>query len=133
MNMNKKTILVAGGDSNIAELLRINFTQNGYKVMVAYDGESAYKEIIEQKYGLIILDTQMPKMDTLISYLETKDENENRDVPVLVVIGDSEIKQLFNKIKVSVWVEKPFDVEAVFKKVKEIFSGGKINPEKKGG
>lgn len=124
--MYKKTILVAGADSNIAELLRINFTQNGYKVIIAYDGESAYGKIIKQNPGLVIMDTLMSKMNTLISYLETKDENENRDVPVFV-IGDSEMKQLFNKIKVAAWVKKPFDMETVLKKVKEIFSGDKIN------
>ncbi|HAM39261.1 MAG: hypothetical protein A2539_03210 [Elusimicrobia bacterium RIFOXYD2_FULL_34_15] len=122
MNYVKKTILVTSADSNIAELLRINFTQNGYKVIVAYDGESAYKKIIEQNPGLVIIDILIQKMNILISYLKAKDEREDRSVPILVVIGDSEMKQLFNKTKVPVWVNKPFDAEVVLKKVKEIFS-----------
>ena len=119
--MLKKTILVTSANSNIAELLRINFVQKGYKVIVAYDGESAYRKIIEQNPGLVILDTLLPKMNDLISYLETKDEKENNRIPIIVVIDDSEIKQLFNKIKVSVWIEKPFDIAMVLKTVKDMF------------
>jgi len=125
--MYKKTILVAAADSNIVELLKINFMQNGYKVIVAYNGDSAYKKIIEQSPGLVILDTLMPQINALISYLETKDEKEDKHIPLLVVIDDSEMKQLLNKIKVAAWINKLFDIAVLLKTVKQIYFNNGVN------
>ena len=60
------TILVVDDDEEIAELVEIYLTNDGYHVIKAYDGQECLKTLEENKQiKLIILDIMMPNIDGL--------------------------------------------------------------------
>ena len=53
-------ILVCDDDKEIVEAIEIYLSQEGYKVLKAYDGEEALKLLDKHKVDLLIIDVLMP-------------------------------------------------------------------------
>jgi len=56
-------VLVADDDIPLAHFLRRGLQTNKYDVRVAHDGEATLEEISSSRYGLLILDLNLPKID----------------------------------------------------------------------
>jgi len=56
-------VLVADDDIPLAHFLRRGLQTNQYDVRVAHDGEATLEEISSSRYGLLILDLNLPKID----------------------------------------------------------------------
>jgi len=56
-------VLVADDDIPLAHFLRRGLQSNKYDVRVAHDGEATLEEISSTRYGLLILDLNLPKID----------------------------------------------------------------------
>ena len=56
-------ILVCDDDKEIVEAIEIYLSQEGYKVLKAYDGEEALKLLDKHKVDLLIIDVMMPRLD----------------------------------------------------------------------
>ena len=54
-------ILVCDDDKEIVEAIEIYLSQEGYKVLKAYDGEEALKLLDKHKVDLLIIDVMMPR------------------------------------------------------------------------
>ena len=57
------TILVCDDDKEIVEAVDIYLSQEGYRILKAYDGEEAIRILKENEVYLIILDIMMPNLD----------------------------------------------------------------------
>ncbi len=56
-------ILVVDDEANIVNILRSNLEREGYKVLVAYDGEEAIRIALSRNPDLILLDCMLPGAD----------------------------------------------------------------------
>lgn len=56
-------ILIVEDDERIASLVRGGLEEHGYNVMVAYDGETGKKLVLQNDYDLIISDIILPKIN----------------------------------------------------------------------
>jgi DNA-binding response OmpR family regulator len=56
-------VLVADDDVPLAHFLRRGLESNKYDVRLAHDGEATLQEISTTRYGLLILDLNLPKLD----------------------------------------------------------------------
>jgi len=61
--MDEKRVLVVDDDENICRLLKMYLANEGFQVLVAYDGSKALEYVEKEKIDLIILDVMMPVMD----------------------------------------------------------------------
>jgi len=61
--MSQETILVVEDEKEIAELIRDYIEQEGFKTMVAYDGEQGLELFKKANPSLVILDIMLPKLD----------------------------------------------------------------------
>ncbi len=59
------TILVADDDHKITDMLRRTLIYEGYKVLIANDGQEALDQAQAHRPDLVILDWMMPKLDGL--------------------------------------------------------------------
>ncbi len=59
----KKTILAVDDNPEHLELLAVNLTEAGYRLIVANSGAEALKTIEIEKPGLVLLDVLMPEMN----------------------------------------------------------------------
>jgi two-component system alkaline phosphatase synthesis response regulator PhoP len=58
-----KTILITEDQENILELLTAIFSDTGYKIISAKDGEKALNMVYLYKPDIILLDIQLPKVN----------------------------------------------------------------------
>ncbi len=70
----KEEILVADDNEEIRDILKCSLEGNGYRAMVAVNGEDAIHKFTENKdtIRLLLLDVVMPKVNGMDAYLEIK-------------------------------------------------------------
>lgn len=83
----KYKILIAEDEIDISNILKLYLESSGYEVIVAYDGEKAYKCLQENRIDLAIFDIMMPKIDgfTLIQKVR-----ENNNIPIMILTAKIE-------------------------------------------
>jgi CheY-like chemotaxis protein len=80
----KKKILVVDDEMDIRIFISTLLETNGYKPIVAKDGEEGLKMIKESKPDGIILDVMMPKESGLKLYREIKSNEITSQIPVIM-------------------------------------------------
>jgi CheY-like chemotaxis protein/signal transduction histidine kinase/methyl-accepting chemotaxis protein len=82
-----KTILIIEDDASFAEVLMKVAHENGFKAVVAYQGETGYQYAKKYKPKAIILDMKLPGIDgwTVLKWL--KEDKELKHIPVHVMSG----------------------------------------------
>ncbi|UQD56941.1 response regulator [Flavobacterium sp. K5-23] len=82
-----KTILIIEDDAAFAEILMKVAHENGFKAVVAYQGETGYQYAKKYKPKAIILDMKLPGIDgwTVLKWL--KEDKELKHIPVHVMSG----------------------------------------------
>jgi CheY-like chemotaxis protein len=81
----KKKILVVDDEMDIRIFISTLVETNGYKSLVAKDGEEGLQMVKEHKPDLIILDVMMPKESGLKLYRELRSDNTTKQIPVIMV------------------------------------------------
>lgn len=56
-------ILVCDDDKDIVEAIEIYLTQEGYRILKAYDGQEALDILNSETVDLLIIDVMMPRLD----------------------------------------------------------------------
>jgi CheY-like chemotaxis protein len=102
-----KKIMVVDDDPAIRGYLTALFTDNGYTVVTASDGDVALEVVERENPDLITLDLEMPNEWGPRFYRKYTQKKEHRDIPVIVVSGLSGIHLAIRKAVAT--VNKPFD------------------------
>ena len=104
----KETILVCDDDKNIVDAIEIYLTQEGYRVVKAYDGEEAIEKLQKEDIQLLIIDVMMPKLDGIRATLEIRKFS---TIPIIVLSAKSEDvdKILGLNVGADDYVTKPFN------------------------
>jgi len=118
----RKKILVIDDEEDIQKLLKIRLEQEGFTVVTAGDGERGIQTAELEKPDIIIMDIMMPNMDGYSCLKEVRKSQKIKDTPVLMLSGKEEekIRDLFAFQKISGYVEKPFELDTLVMKIKEI-------------
>ena len=118
----QKKILIVDDEEDIQKLLKIRLEQEGFTVLVAGDGEKGIKAAELEMPDLIILDIMMPKIDGYSCLKEIRRIQKTRDIPILMMSGKEEekVRDLFAFQKISGYLEKPFELDNLVAKAKEI-------------
>jgi two-component system response regulator VicR len=116
-------ILIAEDEKDIVFIIETALKKAGFETIIAYDGEETLKKAINEKPDLILLDIMMPKMDGFTVNTKLKENNETKDIPVIVCTARGGLKDLFSiekKWKVDGYLEKPFVVKVLIDKIREV-------------
>ena len=118
----QKKILVIDDEEDMQKLLKIRFEQDNFTVITAGDGDIGAKTAEQEIPDLIILDIMMPKVDGYSCLKELRKLPKTKDIPVLMLSGKEEekVRDLFAFQKISGYMEKPFELDNLVMKVKEI-------------
>lgn len=112
-----KTILIVDDEPDIRNTVKTILTKNKYKVITAVNGDDCLKKLKTVKPDLVLLDIMMP--GTPVKDIITKIK-----VPVaflsIVKTGETEKKNLFKNKNVKDFIQKPFDLNDLLKRVKKI-------------
>lgn len=101
-------VLVCDDDREIVEAIEIYLSQEGYKVLKAYDGEEALKVLDREKVDLLIIDVMMPKLDGIRAMLKIR---EKKNMPIIILSAKSEDADKILGLNVGAddYMTKPFN------------------------
>ncbi len=101
-------VLVCDDDREIVEAIEIYLSQEGYKVLKAYDGEEALKVLDREKVDLLIIDVMMPKLDGIRATLKIR---EKKNMPIIILSAKSEDADKILGLNVGAddYMTKPFN------------------------
>lgn len=85
MTNENKTILIVEDEKSLIDTLNKKFHLEGFKVLLAMDGEQGLERALSEHPDLILLDIIMPKMDGMTMLKELRKDQWGKDVPVIIL------------------------------------------------
>jgi two-component system response regulator (stage 0 sporulation protein F) len=115
-------ILIVDDDKDFCHTLKDILEAEGFKVLIAFNGDQAYHITKSNKVGLIISDVRMPVVNG-IALLEMIREK-NPGMKIIIVTAYEEMKIYLEVMRLGAFcfLKKPLDIEALKQKVVEAFS-----------
>lgn len=115
-------VLVAEDDPLIARFLSSSLTGAGFKVTHVTDGAAAIQAIGSKRFGCVILDINMPKVDGYGVLSEMRTRAETRDIPILILSLRSQEHDIVRAFELGVddYVTKPFSPLEVISRVRRL-------------
>jgi DNA-binding response OmpR family regulator len=102
-----KTILVVDDEKRLVSLVESYLTQEGYRVVTAYDGKEALIVARRENPDLIVLDLMMPEMDGY-GFMRVHRAEQNTPIILLTARVDDEEKVIGLELGADDYVTKPF-------------------------
>ena len=115
--MAKIKVIVVDDDPDVVNTISLQLEQRGITVIgKAYDGEEASLLYFTHKPDLILLDLKMPNYDGhyAIEKIKLKDPNAK------IIVISAYLDKHFQSHKVSAIFSKPYDIDELVNKIKEI-------------
>ena len=121
MDQNEKiTILLADDNDELLRALSIAFSEKGYRVLVASDGEQAIARLRETSVQLIVLDLKMPIVDGWSVLAFVKQEMPSVKVVVITAYGGLANALRAKKMGADDFLDKPYDVEELLHAISRV-------------
>lgn len=115
-----KTILVVDDNPANLGILFHCLDQDGYRTLVAQDGETAFKMAKRTKPDLILLDIVMPEMDGYNTCHILKSDAETRNIPIIFItaLSDTADKVAGFQAGAVDYICKPFQQEEILARIR---------------
>lgn len=119
-----KSILCIDDDQDICLLLERFLVKNGYKIEVAYNGNSGLKKIKEKKFDLVLCDFRLPDHSGLEMIKMIKEEQPHTQI--IIITGYSDVRMAVKAMKYGAheYVTKPLYPEEILISIKEALNAG---------
>jgi DNA-binding response OmpR family regulator len=117
--MTDTKILIVDDDSNISELLKMYFENEGYDIKIATDGVEGIHYFKMYEPDLVLLDIMLPKKD---GWQVCREIREMSAKPVIMITAKSDVfdKVLGLELGADDFVVKPFDMKELSARVKAV-------------
>ena len=124
-------ILIVEDEEDVAELLRYNLKKQGYRTVVAYDGEQALQAVQYGNPDLILLDIMLPEMDGWTVCRIIRDSERGANIPVIMVTALSMEEARIQGLQLGAddYVTKPFSVPEMLLRVRRLLDRDKTQKE----
>jgi len=115
--MDEKKILVVDDDENICRLLKMYLANEGFQVLVAYEGAKALEYVEKEKIDLIILDVMMPFMN---GWDVCKAVRNISSVPIIMLTARDMLEDKLQGFEAGAddYLVKPFETKELVARVK---------------
>jgi DNA-binding response OmpR family regulator len=113
------TILVVDDQSSVRQLLQDYLTEQGFKVLLATDGQNALYTARREPPDLILLDIMMPKMD---GYQFLRQYRQERQTPIIVITAREEETDAVLGLELGAddYVIKPFRMRELVARIRAV-------------
>lgn len=112
-------VLIADDNKQIVSILSEYCKKNNFIVSTVFDGETALKEIEENKFDIVLLDVMMPKKDGFDVCRETRKFS---NVPIIMITarGEDYEKIMGLEIGADDYIVKPFSPGEIIARINAI-------------
>src|SRR5437016_13655662 len=126
-----RKILVVEDESDVADLLTLNFRKAGFRISTAADGASGLQKAREDRPDFIILDLMLPKMSGLEVCKILKNDTATSHIPILMLTAKAEEFDRIVGLEFGAddYVTKPFSPREVVLRIRAIMRRGEAKPD----
>ena len=120
--MAMKKLLIIEDDHSLASVVEYNFSNSGYDVFCARDGQDGINQARSIMPDIILLDLMIPVIDGIEVCRQLRAESTTQETPIIMVTAKSEeVDQLIGfSVGADDYVIKPFSVRVLMEKVKTL-------------
>ena len=120
--MNSKTILVVDDEAPIRYTLDLKLRQAGFSVIMASNGQDAYKLAREHRPDLVVSDYQMPVLDGLAFCQQLAADPETGGIPVVMLTARAHKVPPagLETTNIKCFLDKPFSPRQLIVQIKEL-------------
>jgi DNA-binding response OmpR family regulator len=117
-------VLIVDDDRTLSDVIAYTFKREGFDVILAEDGESAYQRWENDSPDLIILDVNLPKED---GFRVCKRIREQSDIPIILLTVRSDEEDILGGFKFGAddYITKPFSPRQLIARVKAVLRRSK--------
>jgi len=128
----ERSILIVEDETEIRDLLVHYLRREGFRPLVARDGEEGLSMARSEKPDLILLDILLPKMDglELLRTIRADREISRTPVAMLTAKGEETDRIVGLELGADDYIPKPFSPREVVARIKAIFRRARPAPEK---
>jgi DNA-binding response OmpR family regulator len=121
------TILVVDDQSSVRRLLQDYLEEQGFKVLIATDGQHALMVARHEPPDLVLLDIMMPKMD---GYQFLRQYRQERQTPVIIITARDEETDAVLGLDLGAddYVLKPFRMRELVARIHAVLRRGEETP-----
>ena len=126
-----QTILIVDDEKRLVSLVQSYLTQEGYRVLTAYNGKDALPIAQKEKPDLIVLDIMMPEMN---GYDFMRAHRAGHDTPIIMLTAkvEDDDKIIGLELGADDYVTKPFKPRELMARVRNVLRrAGKGEPKGK--
>ena len=115
-------ILIVEDERDIADLLRYNLQEAGFKTDYVRNGAEALQQAIDKTPDLILLDLMLPEVDGMIVCRLLKNDPRTKDIPIVMVTAKTEEKDRVAGLELGAddYITKPFSPREVVLRVSAV-------------
>ncbi len=129
--MANETILLIEDEKNIAELVKYNLEQDGFRVLTAAKGTTGLESALKDKPALVVLDLMLPEMSGLDVCKALKQNDKTRTIPIIMLTakGTESDKIVGLELGADDYMTKPFSPRELVARVKAVLRRAKDRPK----
>ena len=126
-----RKILVVEDESDVADLLTLNFRKAGFRISTAADGASGLQKARDDRPDFIVLDLMLPKMSGLEVCKILKNDTATSHIPILMLTAKAEeIDRIVGlEFGADDYVTKPFSPREILLRIRAILRRGETPGE----
>ncbi len=126
---NGKKILIVDDEPSVRNSLRDWFTEDGFKVETAEDGQAALKCMHAGPFDIVLVDLKMPGMDGIT--LEKRIREIDRDVAVIILTAFASVETAVEALKLGAfdYITKPVDPDELSNTVRNALKQRELHQE----
>jgi two-component system phosphate regulon response regulator PhoB len=119
-------VLVADDDPDILALVRLRLERDGYEVLSAPDGETAFDLAIARMPDLALLDVMMPRLDGYELTRRLRDHGPTAGIPIILLTARVQEPDVAQGLAAGAddYVTKPFSPQALGERVQAVLGPG---------
>ncbi len=131
--MSSQTILVVDDSKETVRAVRVYLEQSGYKVLTAYEGETALHMLRREQPDLVVLDLMLPDRDGLDITRTMRRDAGMKNIPIIMLTARVEDQDKIVGLELGAddYITKPFNPREVVARVRSVLrrSAGEANGE----
>ena len=106
-------------DKDIAKIINLSLSKQGYEVKTFYDGTSFFNAFNLQKPDLILLDMMLPDISGQAILTKIRSDKINDDIPIIIISANSLVtdKVIGLDMGADDYISKPFDLLEMMSRV----------------
>lgn len=115
----KRKILIIEDEKPLAQVLEDTFSQEGFEIIKAFDGDNGVDKFYNEKPDLILLDINLPKK---LGWEVCKEIRETSNIPIIMMTARDSDSDEYNGLSIGAddYITKPFNLKILLLKVKKL-------------